>query len=838
MRYLKGAGANIKVIEDIDRHWRTVTKGLSPTVIAVYTIVTTCMTGGATAPNMWVAMQIGALRCAEILLVNNVINRDGNIFKAVGDMFRSENLKKIAVAGAAAGLGHEIMDRLGLLPPADADAGANAVVGGAQAGQAVAEGAKAAQQAAAGVNYLVEAKKVLATLLTQIPIEMAFEGKSLAETLKGTIRMAAGALMASVATTHASGWHDKGLTGDLLHTTLNVTIGAMSSAVSGGDVACGALGALMAQYAGKALKAHFGKDLTDRQMIAIVQSGAAIFAGMLGKNPSEAAAAALVVMECDILRARGPSAEEIAEEERKKEEARHQAEEEQAASEEAARLEKRRLQDEEIARQNEKLRIDKEKLAVQEQERAAAQKLAAEEAARQPQVSYTQDDYRDMVNEAYGINPTPVALPEDPRAQVQNQLQELGLGDDFGMEPGYHYAGHSPVVEEHKKRIAEVDVVSLVKQGGKNVIDWLVDQGVDVARQKGMGHRPRSHSANARMAGRVDAVNEGADKALAHVAPDHAGPQEKANRLRQISQARHDEARRFKERPWECVDMMHPYAAQALGEAAAPVVMPVIEVAADVVNVAGDLGVHAVGAVVRGGAELDGYNKNVAKGVAGVAEKGVEIGLFFGALGVRQGAKAMGALKKAERAAGGLEMGAAGRHLAQKGHHAGDIVEHVGKAFPQGAKKVKNETPYNRLANKAGRIFGPGLVEAHHLISPKNKIVAEHRLWDLAGVDKDGLQNLMLLPTPKGAVALGNKKPIHKGRHGDEVHKAIRKQMDKAERLGELNGWQKHQYAEAMRRIMGAERKALLKGERALGKKNARPGEKMDLQLEVNFEGI
>jgi hypothetical protein len=41
-----------------------------------------------------------------------------------------------------------------------------------------------------------------------------------------------------------------------------------------------------------------------------------------------------------------------------------------------------------------------------------------------------------------------------------------------------------------------------------------------------------------------------------------------------------------------------------------------------------------------------------------------------------------------------------------------------------------------------------------------------------------------------------------------------------------------------MRRIMGAERKALLKGERALGKKNARPGEKMDLQLEVNFEGI
>ncbi|MCE2951946.1 MAG: hypothetical protein ACK5TR_08490 [Alphaproteobacteria bacterium] len=59
---------------------------------------------------------------------------------------------------------------------------------------------------------------------------------------------------------------------------------------------------------------------------------------MLGKNPSEAAAAALVVMECDILRARGPSAEEIAEEERKKEEARKKAEEEQAAAEEAARL--------------------------------------------------------------------------------------------------------------------------------------------------------------------------------------------------------------------------------------------------------------------------------------------------------------------------------------------------------------------------------------------------------------------------------------------------------------------------------------------------------------------
>jgi flagellar biosynthesis GTPase FlhF len=544
---------------------------------------------------------------------------------------------------------------------------------------------------------------------------MAFEGKNLEETLKGTIRMAAGALMASVATTHASGWHDQGLTGGLLHTTLNVTIGSMAAAVSGGDVACGALGALMAQYAGKALKDHFGENLTERQMIAIVQSGAAIFAGMLGKNPSEAAAAALVVMECDILRARGPSAEEIAEAERQEAERKKAEAEAKERAEEEARLEKRRLQDEEIARQNEKLRKDKEKLAAQAQEREAAKKRAAEEKARGPELSLHEEDYRDMVHHAYGINPEPVPVPEDPRAQVQNQLHEQGLDDDFGMEPGYHYAGHSPVIEEHKKRIAEVDVVSLIKQGGKNAIDWVADKVVSVARQKGMGHRPRSHSANARMAGRVDAVNKGADKALAHVAPDPAGPEEKANRLRLISQARHDEARRFKEHPWQCVDMMHPYAAQALGELAAPVVMPVIEVAADVVNVAGDLGVHAVGAVVRGGAELDGYNKDVAKGVAGVAEKGVEVGLLFGALGVRQGAKALAALKKAERLAGGLELGAAGKHLAQHGHHAGDLVEHAGKAFPQGVKdlvqkpekallqKVNNRMPRNHV--HAGKLY-------------------------------------------------------------------------------------------------------------------------------------
>ena len=377
------AGAKIKVIEDIDRHWRKVSKSLSPTVIAVYTIVTACLSGGAAAPSLWAAMQVGALRCAEILLINNVVNRDGNIFKAAGDLFRSDNLKKMAVAGAAAGFGHAIMDNLGLLP--DAEEGANALAGGVNAGEAALEGAKAAQQAAGAVNYLVEAKKVLATLLTQIPIEMAFEGKTLEETLKGTIRMAAGALMASVATTHASGWHDQGLTGGLLHTTLNVTIGGMAAAVSGGDVACGALGALMAQYAGKALKDHFGNDLTEKQMIAIVQSGAAIFAGMLGKNPSEAAAAALVVMECDILRARGPSAEEIAEAERKEAERKKaEAEAPAATEEEAARVERRRLQDAEIARQKEKVRVAEEKLAAQAQEREAAKKRAAEEKAKQP----------------------------------------------------------------------------------------------------------------------------------------------------------------------------------------------------------------------------------------------------------------------------------------------------------------------------------------------------------------------------------------------------------------------------------------------------------------------
>ncbi len=187
----------------------------------------------------------------------------------------------------------------------------------------------------------------------------------------------------------------------------------MASAVSGGDVACGALGALMAQYAGKALKDHFGKDLTDRQMIAIVQSGAAIFAGMLGKNPSEAAAAALVVMECDILRARGPSAEEIAEAERQEAERKKaEAEAKERAEEEAARVEKRRLQDEEIARQNEKLRKDKEKLAAQRQERDAAA-----EKEKQPQEPRPEEPNRDFKNEMqrrYGGAPLQVDAPLSP----------------------------------------------------------------------------------------------------------------------------------------------------------------------------------------------------------------------------------------------------------------------------------------------------------------------------------------------------------------------------------------------------------------------------------------
>ncbi|MFN7364493.1 MAG: AHH domain-containing protein [Alphaproteobacteria bacterium] len=156
----------------------------------------------------------------------------------------------------------------------------------------------------------------------------------------------------------------------------------------------------------------------------------------------------------------------------------------------------------------------------------------------------------------------------------------------------------------------------------------------------------------------------------------------------------------------------------------------------------------------------------------------------------------------------------------------------------EGKPKVGKGPYYKELKERARNRFGPGQVEVHHIISPKNEIVANHKLWDLAGIDKDARENLVLLPTPKGANVIEGKRAIHKGRHDERVHWAIREQMDNAERLGELNGWQQHQYAEAMRRIMAAERKALIRGERALGQKNARVGERIDLELNVDFGGI
>ncbi|MFN7365957.1 MAG: hypothetical protein ACK5TR_08480, partial [Alphaproteobacteria bacterium] len=93
-------------------------------------------------------------------------------------------------------------------------------------------------------------------------------------------------------------------------------------------------------------------------------------------------------------------------------------------AEEAARLEKRRLQDEEIARQNEKLRIAKEKLAAQEQERVAAQKRAAEEKAAQFQKQPEKEpDLEDAVRQHYGVKrPEPEVLSERRAGGLQAEL--------------------------------------------------------------------------------------------------------------------------------------------------------------------------------------------------------------------------------------------------------------------------------------------------------------------------------------------------------------------------------------------------------------------------------
>ncbi|MFO0373788.1 MAG: AHH domain-containing protein [Alphaproteobacteria bacterium] len=826
--FLKSKGATIEVCEDIIKKWHKSQKSLSPlAMVAVgvgcfFLIPTPSAILGVTTKAAMVAAK-AAICCGISQFSNSIVSHDGDPVKALKQLVSFPALQQMAIAAATAGLCEWLC------------------------------GAVTDPTVVKTFDFIEKLKEFGTQAAVNAGVQIALAGEQPLGAMKQALVGGIVSLGASFLSFEAGVLKDKGMH-SLTHKLMHGAIGGLTAAALGKDIGAGAIGqAVGAAVAEKwlAYKREMNPgDLTEEasqrfreEALALAKLAAGFGAYVVGRAPEDAACMVDTALSYDIFVKDQAMVQEYERKEAAKVEAKAKKSAEVQAFLEQRRLENeekervRAARDAEIAAQKQKARGAHEKLA--EQERARQEKRREKKAKPFQARPVEEPNLEDLVRQHYGVNPHPVPVPEDPRAQVQNQLHEHGLDEDFGMEPGYHYAGHSPVIEEHKKRIAEVDVLSLIKQGGNNAIDWVADKVVSVARQKGMGHRPRSHSANARMAGRVEAVHKGADKALAHVAPDPAGPEEKANRLRLISQARHDEARRFKEHPWQCVDMMHPYAAQALGELAAPVVVPVIEVAADALNVAGDWAVHGFGAGVRVGFELDGYNKDVAKGVGGVAEKGVEVGLLFAGVGqVRQAGKALRAIKKAERAAGGLELGAAGKHVAQHGHHAGEIVEHAGKAFPQGAKKVKKGTPYDRLVKKAGRIFGSDMVEAHHLISPKNKIVANHDLWKLSGVDKNALQNLMLLPTPNGAIVLGNKKPIHKGRHGDAVHLAIREQMDKAVELGAAHSWNQAQYAEAMRRIMGAERKALLDGKRALGKKNARPGEKIDLQLKVDFEGI
>jgi hypothetical protein len=287
-------------------------------------------------------------------------------------------------------------------------------------------------------------------------------------------------------------------------------------------------------------------------------------------------------------------------------------------------------------------------------------------------------------------------------------------------------------------------------------------------------------------------------------------------------------------------------------------------VAIEALEIAG-LSLMAVG-VVEGIIEVkEGYDKNGVKGALHVLREylGAEISTCGMAGATRAAARLCGSVQKGLAALNHIPLAQREKVLQSFSNlfkvegvpvPALSVANHVPQ-FPQGVKgggsggghgHAPKEIPpqgpqkeYNLqdLRDRVREKFGERMAQVHHIISPTNEATMNHPLWDLSGIGKDARHNLIILPTPKG-VEIGGKRAIHAGRHNKEVMLDLKGQMDKARDIGKDKNWNQQQYAEAMKRIMQAERKALKQGERALGKKNVQPGADPDFKLKVNFEGI
>ncbi|AIF82058.1 hypothetical protein I862_07520 [endosymbiont of Acanthamoeba sp. UWC8] len=105
--------------------------------------------------------------------------------------------------------------------------------------------------------------------------------------------------------------------------------------------------------------------------------------------------------------------------------------------------------------------------------------------------------------------------------------------------------------------------------------------------------------------------------------------------------------------------------------------------------------------------------------------------------------------------------------------------------------------------------------QEHHIISDKNKLTSEHKLWEKAGIDAQSRKNKIYLPTKEEHHPT---RSIHLGGHSKIVSEKLADKMDKAINTGEMQGWTQEQYKEALHNIIVEERAKLRSGERALNK--------------------
>ena len=126
---------------------------------------------------------------------------------------------------------------------------------------------------------------------------------------------------------------------------------------------------------------------------------------------------------------------------------------------------------------------------------------------------------------------------------------------------------------------------------------------------------------------------------------------------------------------------------------------------------------------------------------------------------------------------------------------------------------IESESGFNRNTVTEG-------FQDHHIISDKNPLTKNHELLELADFDLQSRANKIYLPTD---ATLHPTRSIHLGRHRTSVSDNLASRMDEAVALGQQNAWNTQQYAQALRSIIGQERRLLKSGQRALNI-HSRPG--------------